>query len=357
MANSPPQSRKRRSRPHGLASPWGTLACLFPPVHIAHASPRSVVDVRRRLSCHFRRRADAESRTVSSSTAMTAWLKSTRASTTEATRSSRASSPQGRSCAEVTPQFAAGVSITQTYEDWKFGGDNAAFGGQAPCVEHLPPDNRDKSTYAVTPDMIVNFTPSIRWRVRQRREHGDALVDGTLASQQGGRGRIAPRHRCRRVPRGQQDEGLSAGDSSTGRSTITGRTRDPFPADRPAAPRRARQTSTGRCGVSGRRRVPPVVFPAGEERTVPRRHRARPRALLGFSAATYSFSAKSRDRPLRRRAARRQADREDGEGNDVASDRFNGASIVGESRSAAQIERLRFRHCRYAMMETASPSA
>jgi hypothetical protein len=81
---------------------------------------------------------------------------------------------------QITPQFAAGITLRYDFEDWKFG-TPAAFGGQAPWGRLNAPNIAFNFSYALEPDLTLGVAPTVGWAY-ETGSTGDALVYGAIVS-------------------------------------------------------------------------------------------------------------------------------------------------------------------------------
>ena len=82
---------------------------------------------------------------------------------------------------QLTPQFAAGISLRYDYEDWKFGSP-VVFGGQAPWKNLNAPNIAVNLSYAVAPDLTIGVTPTVGWSYESGASTGDAVIYGAIVS-------------------------------------------------------------------------------------------------------------------------------------------------------------------------------
>ena len=80
---------------------------------------------------------------------------------------------------QVTPQFAAGVSVQYEYQSWTFD-QPAAFGGVAPWGDIMQPRVGLTFSYAPSADWRVVVSPSVAWAYESGASTGDALEYGAV---------------------------------------------------------------------------------------------------------------------------------------------------------------------------------
>jgi len=80
-----------------------------------------------------------------------------------------------------TPQFTAGVTLRYDFESWKFG-EPLAFGGVAPWTDVQRPSIAVPLRYAVNADTVVSIVPSVQWAYEDGASAGDAVIYGGLLS-------------------------------------------------------------------------------------------------------------------------------------------------------------------------------
>lgn len=83
---------------------------------------------------------------------------------------------------QFTPQFNAGVGVQFAYEEWKFDSSNVAFGGQSPWSNLVRPLLSLDLTYAATPDLVFSVMPTFGWSYDTQASAGDAQVYGVVAT-------------------------------------------------------------------------------------------------------------------------------------------------------------------------------
>jgi hypothetical protein len=80
---------------------------------------------------------------------------------------------------QITPQFAAGLSLRYDFQQWTF--DNpAAFGGVAPWRNVNQPQVGLTFIYAPTEDWTIVLSPSVAWAYESGASTGDAVEYGAV---------------------------------------------------------------------------------------------------------------------------------------------------------------------------------
>jgi hypothetical protein len=80
---------------------------------------------------------------------------------------------------QLTPQVAAGLSISYEYQDWTFS-NPVAFGGTAPWNNINRPRVAATVFYAPAEDWLIGFIPSVGWSYENGASTSDALEYGAV---------------------------------------------------------------------------------------------------------------------------------------------------------------------------------
>ena len=80
---------------------------------------------------------------------------------------------------QMTPQFAAGLSVQYDFQEWNFG-DPTAFGGVAPWGTVNQPQVGVTFIYAPTEDWTIVVAPSVAWAYESGASTGNAVEYGAV---------------------------------------------------------------------------------------------------------------------------------------------------------------------------------
>ena len=81
---------------------------------------------------------------------------------------------------QFTPQWSAGLSARYDYEEWKFYDELSTFPAGAPWGKLNRPSIGLNLTYAVTPELVFGFAPTIEWGFESGANTGDAINAGVV---------------------------------------------------------------------------------------------------------------------------------------------------------------------------------